>query len=177
MKRQILLFTLITFLFSCSDEKQTVDMRINHHYNTGTGVGLYLTMMVQEDNEIGGDNWYRFYDKIDGFNYVPGFIYDIEVRVDNVNNPPEDGSSLKYSLLSIKSTTKVSNDVTFNMDLKTNNTNFISTTNNEYSVLNKVVIDCNDLCNQLDLKLQNEDFVIGTFKHTETNKIQLIELN
>ncbi|MCJ7756678.1 MAG: DUF4377 domain-containing protein, partial [Gillisia sp.] len=108
MKKQIGILMIIGILFSCSKDDnvqpQTVDMRINHYQNTGIGEGLFLTLMVQEGNNIGSDNWLKFYNTIEGFDYQPGYIYDIKVLVEQVDNPPADGSSLKYTLQEIKST-------------------------------------------------------------------------
>src|SRR5690606_4352006 len=179
MKKQVLFLMIIGVLLSCSnddsDQPQAIDMRINHYQNTGIGEGLFLTLLVQENNNIGSDSWTKFYNSIEGFNYQPGFIYDVKVLVEPVNNPPADGSSLKYTLLEIKTTQEVDNETPFNIDLKINGQSFITATSG-YKLLDQIEIDCNNLCNELDTKLQNQDFVIGTFKRRQSNEIQLIEL-
>lgn len=45
--------------------------------------------------------WTAFYDPIEGFNFESGFNYTIRVRVREIRNPPQDGSSLAYHLLNI----------------------------------------------------------------------------
>ena len=97
------------------------------------------------------------------------------MRVEQIENPPADGSSLKYTLLEIKSIQEVDNETLFKIDLKINGQIFI-TTNAGYELLNQIDIDCNILCDELDLKLENQDFVIGTFKRRVNGEIQLIEL-
>ena len=47
-----------------------------------------------------------FYDPIVWFEYREGYRYKIEVREEHVNNPPADGSSVRYTLLKIISMTK-----------------------------------------------------------------------
>ena len=42
-----------------------------------------------------------FYDAIEGFTFVEGTSYVIDVRIDEVEDPPADGSSLAYTLLQI----------------------------------------------------------------------------
>lgn len=42
-----------------------------------------------------------FYDQIDGFEYVEGTSYVLDVRVDDNPNPPADGSSLVYTLVAV----------------------------------------------------------------------------
>lgn len=44
-----------------------------------------------------------FYDQIDGFTFVDGTAYVLDVKIDEVADPPADGSSQKYSLLAIVS--------------------------------------------------------------------------
>jgi len=175
----ILILSIFGILFSCSKDDnvqpQTFDMRINHYQNTGIGEGLFLTLMVQEGNNIGSDNWFKFYNTIEGFDYQPGYIYDLKVVVEQVDNPPADGSSLKYTLQEIKSTQEVDIETSFDIDLKINGQSFITKTFG-YELLDQIEIDCNVLCDELETKLQNEDFVIGTFKRLPSNEIQLIEL-
>jgi len=179
MKNIIGILMIIGILFSCSKDdnvqSQTIDMRINHYKNTGIGEGLYLTLMVQEGNNIGSDNWFKFYNTIEGFDYQPGYTYDIKVVVEQVDNPPADGSSLKYTLQEIKSTREVDIETPFDIDLKINGQSFITKTSG-YKLLDQIEIDCNSLCEELDTKLQNQDFVIGTFRRLQSNEIKLIEL-
>ncbi|MBK5192246.1 MAG: DUF4377 domain-containing protein [Flavobacteriaceae bacterium] len=152
-------------------------MRINHYQNTGIGEGLFLTLMVQEGNNIGSDNWFKFYNTIEGFDYQPGYIYDIKVVVEQVDNPPADGSSLKYTLQEKKSTQEVDIETPFDIDLKINGQNFITkNSSSDYELLNQIKIDCNNLCDQLGEIVENQDFVVGTFKRLRSNEIQLIEL-
>lgn len=46
------------------------------------------------------------YDPIEGFEYEQGYEYVIEVKIEHIENPPADGSSLKYSLIRVISKTK-----------------------------------------------------------------------
>ena len=67
-----------------------------------TGVGPMECMQVSytEDGET-----QLFYGSIDGFEYVEGTSYVIDVRVTEVANPPADGSSLNYTLVEVVSET------------------------------------------------------------------------
>jgi len=51
---------VIGISFSCSydndNQSQTIDMRINHYQNTGIGEGFFLTLLVQEKNNIRSDS-------------------------------------------------------------------------------------------------------------------------
>ncbi|MCX2680265.1 DUF4377 domain-containing protein [Galbibacter sp. EGI 63066] len=179
MKKQILLLITIGILLSCSNDdesgSQVIDMRINHYQNTGIAVGPVLTLLVQKDDAVGTNKWNRFYTNIEGFDYVPGKIYNLSVRVEQISNPPADGSSFKYTLLEVKSIQEVDNETLFDIDLKINGQSFV-TTNSGYELLSQIEIDCNTLCDELDATVQNQDFVVGTFKRLPNNEIQLVEL-
>lgn len=97
------------------------------------------------------------------------------MKVDQVNNPPADSNSLKYTLLEIKLIQDIDNNVQFDINLKINWQNFI-TTKSGYKLLNLIEINCNTLCEELDSALENQDVVIGTFKPLVNNEIQLIAL-
>lgn len=97
------------------------------------------------------------------------------MKVEKINNPPADGSSYKFTLLKVKSIQEVDNETPFEVDLKRNEQNFV-TTNSGYKILNRIEIDCNTLCDELETNLQNQDLVVGTFKRVSNNKIQLIGL-
>ena len=180
MKTQVLLLMILGTLFSCSNDDdnqpQTIEMRINHFQNTGFTVGPVLTLLVQKEDEIGTNNWTKFYSSIEGFNYQPGTIYNLSVKTESIDNPPADGSFIKYTLLEIQSTEEINNDTQFEIDLKINGENFI-TTSNGLELLNQISIDCNNICNELETALQNQDFVIGTFNRISDNEIKLVELN
>ncbi len=179
MKKQILLLTIPVLLFSCSsdddNQSQTIEMRINHFQNTGIAVGPVLTLLIQKGDDIGTDNWTKFYSNIEGFNYVPGTIYNLSVKAEPIDNPPADGSSIKYTLIEVKATQEVDNETLFDIDLKINGENFV-TTDTGLELLNQINIDCNNLCDELETILQNQDFVVGTFKRVSNNEIQLMEL-
>lgn len=68
------------------------------------GVGPMECMLVKEDPAAG---YQLFYDQIEGFTFEPGFEYELLVQVDTVENPPADGSSLKYTLIEEVSRTAV----------------------------------------------------------------------
>jgi len=62
------------------------------------GVGPQKCMLVRENSD---SDWQMFYDKIEGFDYQEGVQYQLEVMITDVENPPADSSSLKYTLIEI----------------------------------------------------------------------------
>jgi len=45
--------------------------------------------------------WQNFYDQIEGFEWEPGYTYELRVAVHQVENPPADASSLRYELIEV----------------------------------------------------------------------------
>jgi heat shock protein HslJ len=70
------------------------------------GVGPQKCLLVKEDANA---EWGFYYDEIAGFTWEPGFEYEIRVRVDQVQNPPADGSSIMWTLIEVVAKTAVSN--------------------------------------------------------------------
>jgi heat shock protein HslJ len=59
------------------------------------GVGQTQCLQVRES----GGNWQIFFGSIEGFSYKPDYSYKLLVNVSKLENPPSDGSSLKYTLV------------------------------------------------------------------------------
>ena len=102
MLKKIVLVLFFTFQ-ACSDglEKEDligIKLRVNYYTEECQGIILQQFYLVQEGDAIGGTNWELFYDPILGFEFEAGYVYDLDVTVTKVDNPPADASSLKYSL-------------------------------------------------------------------------------
>jgi heat shock protein HslJ len=65
-----------------------------------TGVAPQKCMLVKEDPK---DDWTYFYDQIQGFDYEPGYEYELVVQEEKVENPPADASSLQWTLVEVVS--------------------------------------------------------------------------
>ncbi|ASK29763.1 hypothetical protein CEY12_06425 [Chryseobacterium sp. T16E-39] len=68
-----------------------------------TGVAPMKCLQVKEN---ASENWTNFYSNIEGFTYEPGYEYVLKVKTEKIANPPADGSSIKYTLISQVSKTK-----------------------------------------------------------------------
>jgi heat shock protein HslJ len=64
------------------------------------GVGPMQCMLVKENLD---DEYQLFYSKIEGFEFEPGYTYELRVLVEPVANPPADASSLRYTLIEVVS--------------------------------------------------------------------------
>ncbi len=93
-------------------EPETKTLYIGPKLEDCTGAGAQKCMMVRENPD---EDYQYFYDPIAGFDYEEGYEYEIVVTVEKVENPPADGSSLKYSLVKIIDKTPVSEEATAEM--------------------------------------------------------------
>lgn len=62
------------------------------------GVEAQKCLLIKENEN---QEWNYFYDAITGFEYEEGFEYEITVTEQEIENPPQDGASLTYSLVEI----------------------------------------------------------------------------
>jgi heat shock protein HslJ len=69
---------------------------------TCTGVSAQTCLQVRETE---GAAWTLLYDAIAGFDYEPGFLYQIQITEEKVANPPADASSVRRTLVSVLSKT------------------------------------------------------------------------
>ncbi|TRO66684.1 DUF4377 domain-containing protein [Christiangramia sabulilitoris] len=181
------LFVLVIVLFaganSCSlvgeneQDRVLIEMRINHFQQTAFGSYPLLVLLAQENESIGGADWKYFYDEIEGFNYKPGYIYDLKVIKKSVQDPPQDASAFKYILHSVVAKNPVSSNEIFEIRLKWNGENFVHTTEGSApSLIQEYEINCDTLCDELTSRLETEEEVSGIFQHEGDRKIKLIEL-
>jgi uncharacterized protein (DUF2147 family) len=87
---------------SATNADEVVRMWIEPELVECTGVGPMECMQVAytEDGEPE-----LFYSGIEGFEFVEGTSYVIDVQVSEVASPPADGSSLSYTLVEVVSET------------------------------------------------------------------------
>jgi heat shock protein HslJ len=75
---------------------------IGPHLVDCVGVAPQKCMQVKENP---GDDYKLFYGQIDGFDYEEGYEYKLTVKEQTVDNPPADGSSIQWTLVSVESKT------------------------------------------------------------------------
>lgn len=110
MKKLIIFIAIL--IQTCADKEMEENLigtkiRVNYYTESCTGVIIQKCYLIQEGEAIGGNGWQLLYDPIEGFDYVEGYIYDLDVTVSEVEDPPMDTSGLKYVLNQVLSKTKV----------------------------------------------------------------------
>lgn len=182
-----LIFLLSIFLFTaCSSQRNSAsdatNLRVNHYKQTAIGLSPQLVLLVQEDEEIGGDSWTPHFDEIEGFDFEPGFIYNLQVKKTFLQDPPQDASAIHYELLEIVKKERVDEEKTFDLLLKLayddgGSENFVTgDLQSGFKILDELQINCNDLCETLDDLLQSPQTLTGVFQHQGEDAIYLIDL-
>ena len=160
-------------------KREVVEIRINHFKQTAMGIIPQLVMLVQEEDDIGGENWSYFYDPIERFDFEPGYIYDLKAMKIEVENPPQDGSSIKYVMINLRSKTKAPEGEQFDIGLKRYGENYIHGANPNFTLLEDYEINCASLCDELEDKQKDPSAteVMGTFIHGPEQTLILQSLN
>ncbi|WP_339879260.1 DUF4377 domain-containing protein [uncultured Algoriphagus sp.] len=85
-------------------ETQTETWWINSVRVDCVGVGPMTCYQIQKGEKLGDEEWQLFYSSIKGFDYEPGHIYRIKVKITDKEAPvPADASSKNYELEEILS--------------------------------------------------------------------------
>jgi hypothetical protein len=112
-KRNILLvlFSLILLTVRCKKDNQDVTVTMNVAAKTvkatvGWTNGVTDNLNVKEEGS--NEGWRPMYiGQIEGFSYEEGYEYVLKVKKYPIKNPPQDGSSMGFTLIEIVSKKKV----------------------------------------------------------------------
>lgn len=91
-----LLISSMFILASCMNTSDTVKYTIASQNADCTGVAPQKCLLVKKGNAT---DWEYFYSNIEGFNYEPGYEYQLEVKEEKRENVPADASSIRYILV------------------------------------------------------------------------------
>lgn len=96
------------FLLTACSMQQTLTqdslLYVNAQTKECSGVGPMTCLQVRTTEDQG---WQLFYQKIEGFDFEPGYQYQLQVHKETIANPPADGSSIKYTLVKVISKLEV----------------------------------------------------------------------
>lgn len=100
-KKLIFMLGLVMMACTSDSNKELKVFEVNSFKVPCVGVAPMSCYQIKASGEQG--DWKNFYNQIEGFDYKPGFLYTIEVNVETLSEKevPADGSSLKYTLVSV----------------------------------------------------------------------------
>ncbi|MDR7129674.1 heat shock protein HslJ [Algoriphagus sp. 4150] len=101
-----LLFCTVLGVVGCENQSdsKTETWWINSAKIDCVGVGPMSCLQIQRGSEIDPEGWEFFYSDIQGFDYEPGNIYQIKLKITDKEAPiPADASSQNYELVEILS--------------------------------------------------------------------------
>lgn len=100
----ILLNLTLLAASSCAKEEkiQTEIWWINSAKVDCVGVGPMTCYQIQKTDQRESEKWELFYDDIEGFEYQPGYLYQVKVKIVKKPKPtPADASGLSFKLIEI----------------------------------------------------------------------------
>ena len=90
------------FLVSCKDSEGLLVQEKNYIVASSKvdcqGIGHQKCYLIKEKAI---EDWRYFYSTIIGFEYEEGFEYELLISEKEVENPPQDSSSIAYTLLKV----------------------------------------------------------------------------
>jgi hypothetical protein len=124
MKSLMCILLIISQVSTCTEvsnneaaaDAKTETWQIKHHKTIAQGESAQWCYLVRKSEK--GD-WQFFYAPIEKFNYQWGHDYVVKVKQTKVKNPPADGSSLRFEVVSIVSDKAVAAGTTFEIPLTT----------------------------------------------------------
>lgn len=98
--KKIALIGMIFTLFSCTNTaKNEFTYWVNSYKVSCEGVGKMTCLLIQKSETPEPGKWVNFYSAIEGFNYEPGYIYQLKVKEEALENIPADAPAKKYTLV------------------------------------------------------------------------------
>ena len=91
---------LLTACQSVPDPSQGETLYINSQLVNCVGVGPMQCMQVRSDTQ---QPWSLFYQQIEGFQFEPGYQYQLSVSKEQLTDVPADAPSLRYQLIKVVS--------------------------------------------------------------------------
>lgn len=105
MKKIVALFVFCSFVWSCESDDIVSEKTLIIASKKADCVGFIpQKCFLIKENEA--QDWQYFYDTIDGFEYEEGFEYTITVSKREIENPPQDASSIVTTFVEIISKIK-----------------------------------------------------------------------
>ena len=104
MRKHFILLLFFCAFFSCEKNKALQEnekvLLIASKKADCVGLGQQECFLVKGKNQ---ENWEYLYEAIINFNYETGFEYEVLILEEQIDNPPQDASSIKRTLIKVVS--------------------------------------------------------------------------
>ena len=107
--RSVLIFALL-FLFACGEEDTEIITLGPYKKRCYGAHGERDCLMIYEGGSRG---WEFFFDGVEGFDFEPGFIYTLEIRLEDLGPYIQDAGPYAYHLLKIIEKKKTPDDFSY----------------------------------------------------------------
>ncbi|HIO96870.1 MAG TPA: DUF4377 domain-containing protein [Leucothrix sp.] len=139
---------------------------INNHKEECDAFSLSLCLQTRNSTN---DEWVLFDATINGFTYQWGHDYKLEIEVEDITNPPQDGPSKKYTWVkTISDTTE--NQEAFEISVSRNLISSLikKVSDDTYKIYNDKILKClPDDCAKIDSIISDDRGVLFEFKHND----------
>jgi hypothetical protein len=146
------------------DTKQDV-LYIDHYKSECNSFSLSLCKKSRGSVD---DEWSVFYDNIVGFEYEWGYNYTLEITTEEVENPPQDTSSVKYTLDNVLSKVRQSETTLFDVSVsRAPSSDLIKKVSDGlYEIYSDVRFSCStEQCETIDSLIDQEFSMLFQFRH------------
>lgn len=99
IKKIILVFFLLSIIVSCEQNNENLKQRTIIVASKKIDCQGFVAQKCLLIRDLDKQNWEYLYDSIIDFNYEEGFEYEILISEMEIDNPPQDASSIEYTLI------------------------------------------------------------------------------
>lgn len=157
---------MVAATFTCSDGAiKTEIMTIQHYKVPCQGESTQLCYLVKMQ---GQEEWEYFYDEIQGLDYEWGYIYTLEVSRKNIDNPPQDASSLLTKVEQVQKKEAVAAGTVFELPLQVDGQRMLDNRTGAWRYFDAITV--NVPTEWADLAQKSS---IGVFQHGEKQTLIL----
>ena len=165
----LVLSCALLFLSACggksnSENSVELDLYVDHYKAECVGVAVWLCLRTRDTTDM---DWTLFYGCIEGFSYEWGYNYKLKIRVTDIENPPADASSKKYTLLKIESKEVEPTTTTFDVAASLAPGSITNISDGIYQIYGDKQFSCElSQCDTLESLITQDQAILLEFSHS-----------
>jgi hypothetical protein len=122
---------------NCTSPAKTQTLVVQHYQVPCQGESTMMCYLVKKQDQ---EDWEYFYDEIQGLDYEWGYVYTLEVSIENITNPPQDGSSIATKVEKVLKKEKVAEGTTFELPLAVEGTPMLTQQGKSWTYFNTIEV-------------------------------------